>query len=139
MDQYCYIYLMKFSPVKSVISKWLLTAIVVFGFFTFSGLTIQTTNRFIKPDTTLVAGFVNRVSKSISYSAVLKVTNRSCLSNLTSQLLSLRALSFLHSREADIAITQASGLFILNKQVGYLFFIRTYSPGPGDDNHLFIG
>lgn len=128
---------MKFSPVKSVLSKWLLAAVLVLGFFTFSGLTIQTTNWLDKPDTTLVAGFVNKVSRSISYNAALKAANKSGLSNLTSQLLSLRALSFLHSRETDIAVKQTARLFISIKRVKYLFFIRTYSSS--DDSFPFIG
>ncbi|MFC0518269.1 hypothetical protein ACFFGT_28910 [Mucilaginibacter angelicae] len=128
---------MKFNPVKSVVSKWLLTAVLVLGFFTFSGLTIQIPNRLDKPGITLTGGFADKVSRSISYNAALKAANQWGLSNLTSQLLSLQALSFLHSREADIGVKQTSRLFISNNQVKYPFFVRTYSPG--DDSLSFIG
>ncbi|WP_121810348.1 hypothetical protein [Mucilaginibacter kameinonensis] len=127
---------MKFNPVKSFLSKWLLTAILILGFFTFSGLNIQIANRFNKADTTLVAVSRNQSSRSISYKAALKVARRD--SQLHSQFSNLQSLSLLHSREIDIDIKQLFILFMSNKPVKTLFFIRTYHSS-ADDGHSFIG
>ncbi|WPV02396.1 hypothetical protein SNE26_11475 [Mucilaginibacter sp. cycad4] len=130
---------MKFRPVKSVLSKWLLTAIVILGFFTFSGIIIQTTNKVVPPDTTLVAGFANRASKSLSYKAALGTANRSNLSTLISRVISLPALSFLHSLEADISIKQTSKLFIPGGPIKRFLFNKNFNPVSGDDSNPFIG
>ncbi|HEX8022564.1 hypothetical protein [Mucilaginibacter sp.] len=130
---------MKLIPVKSVLSKWLLTAIVLLGFFTFSGLTIQTPYRFSKPPTTLVASYANGTSKSISYNTTLKGVNRNTLSTLISGACNLLALSFLHSSEAKNMAKQTSWLFIPNKQIKYLFFIRAFGSDSADDSYPFIG
>ncbi|WP_091167705.1 hypothetical protein ACQ86K_11425 [Mucilaginibacter sp. P19] len=123
---------MIFSPVKSVLSKWLLTAMVMLCFFTFSGLTIQTTNKAALPDTTLVAGFVNRVSKSLSYKAAVKTAKRNNCSTLISGDISLPALSFLHSLEADISIKKTSKLFIPGRLVKRALFNQAFKPDLGD-------
>lgn len=129
---------MKSIPVKSVLSKWLLTAILILGFFTFSGLTIQIANRFNKPDTTLVAGAVKKTSRSISYKVALKPANQYVFPDLISGYHSMQILSFLHNQKTDIEIKQASSLFVPNKQIRNLFFIGTYYPPSGDD-HPFAG
>jgi len=126
---------MKFNPVKSFLSKWLLTAILILGFFTFSGLNIQIANRFNTADTTLVTLSGNKVSRSISYKAALKVARRD--SQLNSQFSNLQALSLLHSRETDIDIKQLSSQFISNKQISNPFFIRSYR-SKSDDSDPFI-
>jgi hypothetical protein len=130
---------MKSPSVKSVLPNWLLTAIVLLSFFTFSGLTIQTPYRFGKPHTTLVAGYANRISKSISYSATLKGLNRNTLSALISGTCSLPALSFLHSCEAKNMGKQTSWLFIPNKQIKYRFFIRAFGTDSTNDSSLSVG
>lgn len=139
VDQYHYIYIMKFCPVKSVLSKWLLTAIIIPGFFTFSGLTAQTANKIALPDTTLVVSFVNRVSKSLSYKAALKTAKRNNRSTFISGDSCPAALSFLHSRKADVNIKQTSKLFIpgrLNKQA---LFNKDFNPDLGDADNSLIG
>jgi hypothetical protein len=130
---------MKWVPVKIILSKWLVIGIILLGFFTFSGLTIQIPKRLDKPCTTLVAGYANKASKSIPYSAALKGVNRIALSILISGVCSLLALSFLHSRQAQTMLAQASTLFITNKQIKYIFFISAYSNGLVDDSHLSVG
>jgi hypothetical protein len=130
---------MKLIPVKSVLSKWLLTAIVLLGFFTFSGLIIQTPNNVDKPHTTLVAGYANRISKSISYNNTLKGINRNTHSNLIPGDCSLLALSSLHSRHAQTMVKQTSRLFIPNKQIKYLSFIRIFNSDLADDSSLSVG
>lgn len=129
---------MKLIPGKSVLSKWLITAIVLLSFFTFSGLTIQTPNNVDKPRTTLVAGYVNRISKSISYSATLKGLNRNTLSALISGTCSLLALSCSHSRHAQVMAKQTARLFMPNKQIKYLFFIRDFGTDSTDDSSLSV-
>lgn len=131
--------IMKFGPVKSLLSKWLLTAIVILGFFTFSGLTIQTTSKVALPDTTLVAGFVNKASKSLSYKAALQAANRNNRSTLISRDTSLPALSFLHSLEADISIKQTSKLFMPGKLVKRALFNKAFNSDSGDDSNPHIG
>ncbi|SDG98754.1 hypothetical protein SAMN05192573_10622 [Mucilaginibacter gossypii] len=101
-------------------------------FFTFSGLTIQTTNKAALPDTTLVAGFVNRVSKSLSYKAAVKTAKRNNCSTLISGDISLPALSFLHSLEADISIKKTSKLFIPGRLVKRALFNQAFKPDLGD-------
>jgi hypothetical protein len=130
---------MKLIPVKSVLSKWLLTAIVLLGFFTFSGLTIQTPYRFSKPHTTLVASYPNRTSKSISYNTTLKGVNRNTLSTLISGACNLQALSFLHSLEVKTMAKQTARLFIPSKQIKYLFFIRAFGTDSTGDSSLSVG
>lgn len=129
---------MKFSPVENVLSKWLLTAIVILGFFTFSGLTIQTTKAAL-PDTTLIAGFVSRISKSLSYKAALKAAKRNNRSILISGDISLPALSFLHSLEADISIKQTSKLFIPGRLNKRALFSKAFNLNLGDDDNPLIG
>ncbi|WP_413667656.1 hypothetical protein ACEN9X_24660 [Mucilaginibacter sp. Mucisp86] len=126
---------MKLIPVKSVLSKWLLTAIILLGFFTFSGPAIQTSNRFDKPHTTLVAGYTNRISKSILYSATLKGVNRNTISALISGTCSLLALSFLHSLQTHTVVKQTSWLFIPNNQIKYHSFIKVFGSDSADDSY----
>lgn len=110
------------------------------GFFNFSGFTIQTTSKAALPDTTLVAGFVNRVSKSLSYKAAFKAAKRNNRSTLISRDISLPALSFLHSLEADISIKQTSKLFMPGKLVKRALFNQAFKPDLGDaDSPLYIG
>ena len=130
---------MKFSPVKSVLSKWLLTAMVMLCFFTFSGLTAQTADKVALSDTTLVVSFVNRVSKSLSYKAALKAAKRNNCSTLISGDISLPALCFLHSLEADMSIKQTSKLFIPGKLVKRALFNKVFNLNLGDDDNPLIG
>jgi hypothetical protein len=124
---------MKLIQVKSVLSKWLLTAILILGFFTFSGLTIQIASQVNKPGSTLVAGTVKKTSRSISYKAALKAVNKCVVSDLISRYSSIQILSFLHNQEADIEIKQASKLFVPKKKIRNFFVIRNYCPSSGDD------
>jgi hypothetical protein len=139
VHQYRYLYLMKLIPAKSALSKWLLTAIVLLGFFTFSGLTAQIPNRFDKPHTTLVAGYANSVFKSISYTVALNGINRNAHSDLIPGACSLLTLSFLHSRQAQTMVKQTAKLLIPNKQIKYLSLIRTFSSDPADGSYLSVG
>jgi len=130
---------MKSIPLKSVLSKWLLTAVLILGFFTFSGGTIQTPNRFDKPHTTLVAGYTNRISKSILYNATLKGVNRNTISALISGTCSLLALSFLHSLQTHTVVKQALWLFIPNNQIKYHSYIKAFGSDSADDSYPFVG
>jgi hypothetical protein len=129
---------MKSVPIKSVLSKWLLTAILILGFFTFSGLTIQIASRLNKPDTTLITVSVHKASRSISYKAALKAANQYVFPDLIFGYQSMQILSFLHSQEADIEIKKASSLFVPNKQIRNPFLIRASRPS-FSDGLTFIG
>ncbi len=109
------------------------------GFFTFSGFAIQTTNKVALPDTTLFVGFVNKASKSLPYKAALQAANRNNRSTLIFRNISLPALSFLHSLEADISIKQTSKLFIPGKLVKRALFNKAFNPDSGDDSNPHIG
>jgi len=122
-----------------MLSKWLLTAIIIPGFFTFLGLTAQTANKVALPDTALVASFVNRVSKSLSYKAALQAAKQNNRSTFISGDSCPAALSFLHSRKTDVNIKQTSKLFIrgrLNKQA---LFNKDFNPDLGDADNSLIG
>ncbi|WP_091211761.1 hypothetical protein [Mucilaginibacter gossypiicola] len=124
---------MKLIPQKSVLFKWLFTAVLILGFFTFSGFTIQTTNRFNKPDITLVTGNVTKTSRSISYKAASKIGNQPASSGLIPGYCNFQILSLLHSWEACIEIKQSSRLFITIKAFKNFSFIRAYCLASGDD------
>jgi hypothetical protein len=56
---------------KNTFSKWLLAAVLLLSFFTFSGVVVQTQIKLDKPQTTLVVNANTRVIKSVNYNRLL--------------------------------------------------------------------
>jgi hypothetical protein len=98
---------MKIRSLKSILSKWLFTAMVVLSFFTFSGFVSPSTIKIAAPSTTLVAKSTGGFVKSVCYRlrsklAANKVWFNRCPVN------DFAKLSYTHTKQVLLLVKQTA-------------------------------
>lgn len=86
---------------QTLLSKWLLAAVLLLSFFSFSGFVIQTQQKPGAPQTTWVQSSQNRVAKSITYKRALSQTHYR-LNTFSFFVLSSINLSEMHSKQVKV-------------------------------------
>jgi hypothetical protein len=113
-------------------SKWLLAAVLLLSFFTFSGLVVQTRAKPNTLQTTLVQINQNRVVKSIAYQrALIHTQNR--LNTLPFFVMSSINLSEVHSRQVKAQISDYRSLNIPSLQTCFFYQHKTIPQNTSDD------
>jgi hypothetical protein len=113
-------------------SKWLLAAVLLLSFFTFSGLVVQTQAKPNALQTTLVQINQNRVVKSITYKRALGHTQNR-LNTFSFFVTSAIDLSELHSRQVKTQISDHRGLNIPSLQTCFFYQHKTIPQSTSDN------
>jgi hypothetical protein len=117
---------------QNLFSKWLFAAVLLLSFFNFSGFVIQTQQKPIAPQTTLVQNSQNRVIKSIAYKRAL-IHTQNKLNPLSFFTISSINLSELHSRQVKAQIIDYRGLNIPTLQTRFFYQHKTIPQNTSDD------
>jgi len=124
---------MKGARYKNLLSKWLLSALLITSFFTIAAFISQTQSNPRKPQTTLTVGAGSPLVKSISYKRALKSPQPQYLS-----LFSFVNADHLYTQQVKVRTAELSTT-VLPLQTALFYKVKTISQNRDDEPYSLIG